>query len=146
MTFGLMVVLMTSALTGCKPAPPASTTVHLPDEEVLLISLFERVIIPPNGNAIGPAGAVDLTGFKEYRLVLRLQGAANAPYKINELYGPAGGIDQLNVDIDDGVLSSFGHTNYRKKFDVYGPKAFKIRVFNLSGDPMTVNGSLYAVE
>jgi hypothetical protein len=111
-----------------------------------LVTLFSGEAIPANGNVIGPAGGLDLTGFEEYRLVLRLQGAAGTKFTLNELYGPAGNIDQLNVDIDTGKIDSLGSLNYRGKFVIYGPKHFFIRVFNNGGSPMHISGSLYAVE
>ncbi len=111
-----------------------------------LVALFDNVSIPANGNASGPAGGLDLSGFKEYRLVLRLQGAAGTKFTINELYGPAGGIDQLNVDTAAGKIDTLGNLNYRGKFDIFGPKFFHIRVFNNGGAAIKVNGSLYALQ
>ncbi len=113
---------------------------------VLNVPVFQAVQVAAGGNAIGPAGGLDLSGYRDYRLVLRIDGPPNAAFKINELYGPAGGVQQLNIDIGDGVTDQFGGSNYRKVFDVFGPKAFFIRVFNLSAGTMTVNGSLYAVK
>jgi hypothetical protein len=111
-----------------------------------LVTLFSAVAIPANGNASGPAGGLDLTGFEDYRLVLRFDGAAGTKFTINELYGPAGNVDQLNVDIATGKLDPLGSLNYRGKFDIYGPKHFFIRVFNNGGSPLKLSGSLYAVE
>lgn len=112
----------------------------------LLIVLFKGVTIAPGGNAIGPNGGFDLTGYDNYRLSLRLDGAPDAGFVINELYGPAGAVQQLNVDIASGQLDGLGALNFRGRFEVFGPKAMFIRIFNRSAAPMTVNGSLYAVQ
>ena len=113
---------------------------------VLLVPVFEGVQVAAGGNAIGPAGGLDLSGYRDYRLMLRIDGPPNAQFKVNELYGPAGSVQQLNVDIGAGVIDQFGGSNYRKVFDVFGPKFFFVRVFNLGAGPMTVNGSIYAVK
>jgi hypothetical protein len=115
-------------------------------EQVKLVTLVDQVDIAANENAIGPAGGLDLTGFTRYRLVLRLEGTAGAPFTVKELYGPAGSIEQLNSDIATGTLDSLGSLNYRGKFDVFEPKAFFIRIFNNSSTPLKVSGSLYAVK
>lgn len=111
----------------------------------VLVMLFDKVDIPAHGNATGPAGRLDLSGYSDYRLVLRLDGQAGAVFTINEFYGPAGHIDQLNVDIATGKIGLLGHLNYRGKFTVYGPQAFFIRIFNNSEAPLRVSGSFYAV-
>lgn len=111
-----------------------------------LVAVFKNVNIPANGNALGPAGGLDLSGFKEYRLALRFDGAAGTKFTINELYGPAGAIDQLNVDIATGKLDTLGSLNYRGKFDIYGPQHLFVRVFNNGASPLKVNGSLYALQ
>jgi hypothetical protein len=111
-----------------------------------LVTLFKTTAIPANGNILGPDGGLDLSGFKDYRLVLRFDGAAGTKFTINELYGPAGNVDQLNVDIDTGKVGSLGSLNYRAKFDIYGPKFFFIRVFNNGSSPLKVSGSLYALQ
>jgi hypothetical protein len=111
-----------------------------------LVKLFEHVEIPAHGNAIGPADALDLTGYGDYRLVLRLDGPADTKFTINELYGPAGAIDQLNTDIALGKIGAGGSLNYRGKFTVFGPKVFKIRVLNRGSAAFRVSGSLYAVN
>lgn len=113
---------------------------------VLSVPVFQGAQVAAGGNAIGPAGGLDLSGYRDYRLVLRIDGPPNAPFKVNELYGPAGNVQQLNIDIGDGATDQFGTSNYRKVFDVLGPRAFFVRVFNLGNGPMTVNGSLYAVK
>jgi len=115
-------------------------------DQVKLVTLFDQVDIAANGNATGPTGGLDLSGYTEYRLVLRLDGTAGAPFTINELYGPAGTIAQLNSDIATGTLDTLGSLNYRAKFDVFGPRAFFIRVFNNGSAPLKVSGSLYAVK
>jgi hypothetical protein len=115
-------------------------------EDALLVTLFSRVTIPGGGNTLGPSGGLNLTGYTEYRLVLRFDGAANTPFTINELYGPAGNIDQLNTDIASGTIGSLGSLNYRAKFNVFGPRAFFIRVFNYGGSPLRVSRCLYAVK
>jgi len=114
--------------------------------KTVLLTLFSQVTIPGNGNAISAGGGFDLTGYQEYRLVLRLEGAANAPFTLNEMYGPAGPVQQLNIDIDNGKLNTFGNLNYRRVFTVFGPKAMFIRVFNNGSAPLRVSGSLYAVQ
>jgi hypothetical protein len=111
-----------------------------------LVPLFVNVTIPAHGNATGPAGGLDLTGYREYRLVLRFDGPAGTPFVINELYGPAGGIDQLNTDIASGTVDPTGFRNYRGNFLIYGPKSFFIRVLNNGTAPLRVNGSLYAIK
>lgn len=118
----------------------------MPAGDFILVSLFTQVNIAANGNAIGPAGGLDLSGFKDYRIVIRFDGAPNAKFIINELYGPAGGVQQLNIDIDKGQTDSLSSLNYRKKFDVFGPMAFHIRIFNQSNAILKVSGSLYAVK
>ena len=113
---------------------------------VLNVPVFQAVQVAAGGNAIGPAGGLDLSGYRDYRLVLRIDGPPNTPFTINELYGPAGNVQQLNIDIGNGSTDQFGGSNYRKVFEVLGPKWFHIRVFNLGTGAMTVNGSLYAVK
>lgn len=103
-------------------------------------------MIAPGGDAIGPAGGFDLTGNGNCRLSLRLEGAPDAGFVINELYGPAGGVQQLDVDIASGKLDGPGNLNFRGRFAVFGPKAMFIRIFNRSAAPMTVNGSLDAAR
>lgn len=128
------------------PVAPAVKCECTCSPTILSIPIFRAVQVNPGGNAIGPAGGIDLSGYRDYRLVLRINGPANAPFKINELYGPAGDVQQLNIDIGDGTTDQFGGSNYRKKFEVFGPKGVFLRVFNLSNGAMTVNGSLYAVK
>jgi hypothetical protein len=111
-----------------------------------LASLFANVTIPAHGNAIGPAGGLDLTGYREYRLVLRCDGAAGTPFVINEMYGPAGSIGQLNTDIGSGTVDPSGFRNFRGNFIIYGPTSFFIRVLNNGTAPLRVNGSLYAIK
>ena len=113
---------------------------------VLLVPVFEAVQVAAGGNAIGPAGGLDLSGYRDYRLVLRIDGPPNAQFRVNELYGPAGSVQQLNVDIGAGAIDQFGGSNYRKVFDVFGPKYYFVRVINMGTGPMTVNGSIYAVK
>jgi hypothetical protein len=117
-------------------------------EDVLKVSLFEGEVIAVGSNCIGPQGGLDLSGYSDYRLVLRVEGTAGDVFTINELYGPAGDIAQLNSDIDSGAVGPLGSRNYRHAFTVYGPEAFFIRIFNDSGNTgsMTVSGSLYAVK
>jgi len=110
-----------------------------------IFTLFKNVNIPASGNAFGPSSGLDLSGYTNFRLVIRFDGPAGTRFTINELYGPAGAIDQLNSDIDTGTIDSLGSLNYRKKFDIFGPKNFSIRVFNNGAGPIKVNGSLYAV-
>ena len=136
----------TKATAQKKPVATPVKCVCTCSPTVLNIPIFRAVQVNPGGNAIGPAGGIDLSGYRDYRLVLRIDGPANAPFKINELYGPAGDVQQLNVDIGDGTTNQFGNSNYRRKFEVFGPKGVFLRVFNMSNGAMTVNGSLYAVK
>lgn len=137
-------------LSGCNINNVRETTAQnvreTTTQEVLIVSLFDKVEILGYGNDSGPSIGLDLTGYKEYRLVLRLEGSPGTPFIINELYGPAGKIDQLNSDIYEGTLDSSGVLNYRGKFDVFGPKHFFIRVFNRGSKTLKVGGSLYAVK
>ena len=114
--------------------------------KVLSAAVFDRVSIAAGGNAIGPPAGLDLTGYDNYRLVLRFDGSAGTPFTINELYGPAGAVQQLNIDVDSGTVDSLGMLNYRKKLDIFGPKSFHIRVFNLGTSALQVSGSIYAVQ
>jgi hypothetical protein len=109
----------------------------------ILFTLFTNAGVLANGNSTS-AGPIDLTGYKDFRLVLRLDGTANTKFTINELYGPAGAVAQLNVDIATGMIGPQGNLNYRGKFDVFGPKNFFIRLFNNGAVAFKVNGSLYA--
>jgi len=116
------------------------------EPKVLAVTVFAHVSIAAGGNAIGPAGGLDLSGYDNYRLVLRFDGSAGTPFTINELYGPAGPVQQLNIDIDSGTIDSLGTLNYRRKFDIFGPKSFHIRVFNRGTSALQVSGSIYAVQ
>jgi hypothetical protein len=114
--------------------------------KTVLVTLFDRVLVPAGGNAVGPASAIDLTGYAGYRLVLRLDGTAGTPFQVNELYGPAGPVQQLNVDIDSGTVDDLGSLNYRRSFEVFGPRGIFLRIFNNGADPLQVSGSLYAIQ
>jgi hypothetical protein len=108
----------------------------------LLVKLFDKVSIPANGKAFGGEG-IDLTGYTDYRLVLRFDGVSGTAFTINEMYGPAGGIAQLNTDIANGTLNGTS-LNYRRRFEVYGPTSFGIRILNHGTSALTVSGTLYA--
>jgi len=139
----IFICIFPIVIFGCNVNNVRETTTQ---QETLIVSLFNKVEIPGYGNVSGPSKGIDLTGYKEYRLVLRLDGSPGTSFIINELYGPAGGIDQLNSDIYQGKLDSSGVLNYRGKFDVFGPKYFSIRVFNMGSKTLKVSGSLYAVK
>ncbi len=111
-----------------------------------LITLFESREIAANGEALGPLGGLDLTGYSEYRLTLHFAGAPGAPFEIRELFGPAGEVDQVSFAVDSGHIGPQGVLNYRARFDVFSPRNLFIQVSNRGTAPMQVNGTLYAVR
>ena len=112
----------------------------------VLMTLFESREIPANGRAMGPLGGLDLTGYGEYRLTLHFVGEKGAPFTIQEIFGPAGSVDQVKFEIGSGQIGPDGVLNYRARFDVYGPKNVFIQITNGGETPFRVDGTLYAVR
>lgn len=110
-----------------------------------LLTLFKDKEVLPNSSTLGPLGGIDLTGYSEYRLTLHIVGQQETPFSIQELFGPAGEIDQVIFDIGSGQIGPKGILNYRAKFDIYGPRNFFIQITNNGTAPFQVNGTLYAV-
>lgn len=111
-----------------------------------LVTVFEAREIPAHSSAMGPLGGLDLTGYSEYRLTLRFAGAVGTPFSIQELFGPAGAVDQLKFEIGGGQIGPNGVLSYRARFDIYGPRNMFIRISNGGDVPFLVDGSLYAVH
>ena len=111
-----------------------------------LVSVFEAREIGPGSRAMGPLGGLDLTGYGEYRLTLHFVGAKGTPFSIQELFGPAGSVDQVKFEIGSGQIGPEGVLNYRARFDIYGPRNMFIQVSNLGSEAFHVDGSLYAVH
>jgi hypothetical protein len=111
-----------------------------------LVSVFEGKEVSPGGQAIGPLGGLDLTGYSEYRLTLHLAGAPGSPFEITELFGPAGSIDQMGFQVGSGEIGQTGVLNYRACFEIFGPKNLFIQVRNGGHEPMQLNGTLYALR
>lgn len=112
----------------------------------VLMSLFESREIPADGRAMGPLGGVDLTGYGEYRLTLHFAGEKGTPFTIQELFGPAGAVDQVKFEIGSGQIGPDGVLNYRARFDIFGPKNMFVQITNLGDMPFLVDGTLYAVR
>jgi hypothetical protein len=115
-------------------------------QQPFLINLFESKEVPPHSSAMGPLGGIDFTGYSEYRLILHFAGAEGTEFSIEELFGPAGGIDQISFEVGAGQIGAKGVLNYRAKFDIFGPKNVFIQVSNKGESPFQVNGTLYAVS
>jgi hypothetical protein len=111
-----------------------------------LVTVFESREIAANGRAMGPLGGLDLTGYGEYRLTLHFAGEKGTPFSIQELFGPAGSIDQVTFEIGSGQIGPDGVLNYRARFDIFGPRNMFIQITNLGQAPFQVDGSLYAVH
>jgi hypothetical protein len=111
-----------------------------------LITVFETREVPPQSSALGPLGGLDLTGYSEYRLTLHIVGDEGAPFSIQEIFGPAGAIDQVKFEIGGGQIGPKGILNYRATFDIFGPKNLFIQISNGGHMPFQVNGTLYAVH
>jgi hypothetical protein len=111
-----------------------------------LVSVVEAREISPRGDAMGPLGGLDLTGYGEYRLTLHFAGEEGTPFTIHELFGPAGAVDQVKFQIGSGQIGPGGVLNYRARFDIFGPRNLFIQVNNLGEAPFRVDGTLYAVH
>lgn len=111
-----------------------------------LVTLFEAKEVAPNGGALGPLGGLDLTGYSEYRLTLHFVGQPGTAFSIQEMFGPAGAVDQMTFDIGSGQIGPKGVLNYRASFDIFGPKNMFIQISNKGQQPFQVNGTLYAVH
>jgi hypothetical protein len=111
-----------------------------------LVTLFEAKEVVPSGGALGPLGGLDLTGYSEYRLTLHFVGEAGTAFTIQEMFGPAGDVDQMNFDIGGGQIGPKGILNYRATCDIFGPKNLFIQIWNKGEHPFQVNGTLYAVR
>ncbi|MCB1760037.1 MAG: hypothetical protein KDI68_09710, partial [Gammaproteobacteria bacterium] len=68
------------------------------------------------------------------------------PFTIQELFGPAGAVDQMIFNVGDGVIGPKGILNYRAKFDIFGPRNLFIQICNGGNSPFQVNATLYAVR
>lgn len=140
---------MKSKKSKSKPVPVQvvndTLTVAVRDRPYL-ITLFESREVPPGGSALGPLGGVDLTGYSEYRLTLHIVGEPGSPFSVQELFGPAGGVDQVRFDVGNGHVGPKGVLNYRARFDIFGPKNLFIQIANEGEQPFQVNGTLYAVR
>ncbi|MGB5563289.1 MAG: hypothetical protein WBN02_13350 [Sedimenticolaceae bacterium] len=111
-----------------------------------LIKLFEAREITPGGNLLGPLGGLDLTGYGEYRLTLHFAGTPGTPFSIDELFGPAGSVDQVKFSVGNGEIGPQGTLNYRARFDIFGPRNLFIQINNDGIQPCQVDGTLYAVQ
>lgn len=111
-----------------------------------LVTLFEAREVSPGASAQGPLGGLDLTGYSEYRLTLHFVGETGSPFSINEIFGPAGSVDQIRFAVGSGQIGPRGTLNYRAKFDVFGPRNLFIEIANEGSEPFQVNGTLYAVQ
>ena len=111
-----------------------------------LATVFDAKEVAPRSNALGPLGGLDLTGYGEYRLTLHLAGEEGTPFSIQELFGPAGAVDQVRFQIGSGSIGPMGLLNYRAIFEIFGPKNLFIQITNEGDAPFQVNGTLYAVR
>lgn len=111
-----------------------------------LVTLFEAREVATGGNAMGPLGGLDLTGYGEYRLTLHFVGETGTPFTINEIFGPAGAVDQIGFAVGGGQIGPRGTLNYRARFDIFGPRNLFIQISNDGDKPFQVNGTLYAVQ
>ena len=111
-----------------------------------LVKLFEAREVAAKASVMGPLGGLDLTGYGEYRLTLHLVGKTGTPFTINEIFGPAGNVDQIKFTVGSGQIGSHGTLNYRARFDIFGPRNLFIQITNEGGEAFQVNGSLYAVQ
>jgi hypothetical protein len=111
-----------------------------------LVTVFESEEVAPQSSTMGPLGGLDLTGYGEYRLTLHLVGDEGTPFSIQEMFGPAGSVDQMTFEIGGGQIGPMGVLNYRASFDIFGPSNLFIQVYNHGNAPFQVNGTLYAVR
>lgn len=112
----------------------------------VLVTVFDAREVELHSRAMGPLGGLDLTGYSEYRLTLHIVGQKGTPFSIQELFGPAGSVDQVKFEIGSGQIGPDGVLNYRACFDIYGPKNIFIQISNEGDAPFSVDGSLYAVK
>ncbi|MCB1873050.1 MAG: hypothetical protein KDI49_13775 [Gammaproteobacteria bacterium] len=111
-----------------------------------LITLFEAREITPGGRMLGPLGGLDLTGYGEYRLTLHFAGTPGTAFTIDELFGPAGSVDQVKFNVGSGEIGPKGTLNYRAHFNIFGPRNLFIQINNNGLEPCQVDGTLYAVK
>ena len=111
-----------------------------------LVAIFDGNEVSPGGSAIGPVGGLDLAGYSEYRLTLHLVGEEGTPFSIQELYGPAGSVDQVRFEVSSGRIGPAGILNYRAIFEIFGPENLFIQIKNDGDRPFQVDGTLYAVR
>lgn len=111
-----------------------------------LVTLFEGREVGPGSKVQGPLGGLDLTGYGEYRLTLHLVGEPGTPFSVEEMFGPAGAIDQVHFAVGSGQIGPRGTLNYRARFDIFGPRNLFIQLVNDGDAPFQVNGTLYAVQ
>ena len=76
---------------------------------------------------------------------LHFVGEVGTSFSIQELFGPAGAIDQVKFDVGNGQIGPKGVLNYRARFDIFGPRNLFIQITNEGEQPFQVNGTLYAV-
>lgn len=112
----------------------------------VLLTVFDAREVEPRSRAMGPLGGIDLTGYSEYRLTLHIVGEKGTPFSIQELFGPAGSVDQVKFEIGSGQIGPEGVLNYRARFDIFGPKNMFIQITNGGTEAFSVDGSLYAVR
>lgn len=137
-----------------KKAKDKSIPVHVSNDTVnvavmtkpCLVTLFEAREVSPGTSALGPLGGLDLTGYGEYRLTLHLVGETGTPFTINEIFGPAGAVDQIRFCVGSGQIGPRGTLDYRARFDIFGPRNLFIEIVNDGATPFQVNGTLYAVR
>jgi hypothetical protein len=111
-----------------------------------LVTIFDDKEVEPRSSTMGPLGGLDLTGYSEYRLTLHFVGEEGTPFSIEEMFGPAGAVDQIRFEIDSGRIGSQGILNYRGVFEIFGPRNLFIQIANHGDAPFQVNGTLYAVR
>lgn len=111
-----------------------------------LVTVFDGKEVSPRSHALGPLGGLDLTGYSEYRLTLHFVGEEGTPFSIQEIFGPAGSVDQVRFEIGGGSIGPMGILNYRAIFEIFGPKNLFIQIANEGDSPFQVNGTLYAVR
>lgn len=111
-----------------------------------LFTLFEAREIAPGGSMLGPPGGLDLTGYGEYRLTLCFAGSPGTAFSIDELFGPAGSVDQVKFNVGWGEIGPTGTLHYRARFDIFGPRNLFIQINNEGLEPCQVDGTLYAVQ
>ena len=111
-----------------------------------LANVFEGKEVAPGSSAMGPIGGLDLTGYGEYRLTLHFVGEQRTPFSIQELFGPAGAVDQVLFEIGNGSIGPAGILNYRAIFDIFGPRNLFIQIKNDGDAPFQVDGTLYAIR